>query len=112
MMTRIRALRKEQNMSQRTLADKIGASQKSVDYWEKEQAEPTAKFICALADCFGCSIDFLLGREDDFGNVNVQSDLSEQEKRLLSDFRRLDENDREQIGCFAQFLLARHCSRG
>ena len=106
-MTRIRVLRKEQNMSQRTLAQKIGASQKSVDYWEKEQAEPTAKFICALADCFGCSIDYLLGREDDFGNINVQSDLSEQEKKLLSDVRRLNDKEREQVYSYAEFLLDR-----
>ncbi|MDE6618003.1 MAG: helix-turn-helix domain-containing protein, partial [Clostridiales bacterium] len=83
-MLRIKTLRKEQSLSQRALAQKIGSSQKSIDYWEKEKAEPTAKFICALADCFGCSTDFLLGREDDFGNVNVQSDLSAGENKLLS----------------------------
>ncbi len=52
-MLRIKSLRTENNFSQRALAERIGSSQKAVDYWEKEKSEPTAKFICALADCFG-----------------------------------------------------------
>ena len=105
-MLRIKALRKEQNLSQRSLAQKIGSSQKAIDYWEKEKAEPTAKFICALADGFGCSTDFLLGREDDFGNVNVQSDLSASEKKLLSNYRRLTDKEKEQALQFLDFLLS------
>ncbi len=104
-MIRIRTLRKEYGLSQRELALKIGSSQKSIDLWEKEKAEPTAKFICALVDCFGCSADYLLGREDDFGNVNVQSDLSEREKTLLSDYRRLQDRDKDQAQSFLEFLL-------
>ncbi len=104
-MIRIRAIRKEIGMSQREVAQKIGSSQKSVDLWEKEKSEPTAKFICALADCFGCSTDYLLGREDDFGNVNIQIDLVEREKTLLSDYRRLNEREKEQASAFMKFLL-------
>ena len=107
-MLRIKSLRKEQNISQRALAQRIGSSQKAIDYWEKEQAEPTAKFICALADCFGCSVDYLLGREDDFGNVNIESDLSENEKKLLSDYRRLNSKEKDQILEFSAFLISRH----
>ena len=66
-MNRIKTLRMENDMSQRTLAGKIGCSQKSVDYWEKGLSEPTAGFICALADCFSCSADYLLGLEDELG---------------------------------------------
>lgn len=104
-MLRLKTLRKEKNISQRALAERIGSSQKSIDYWEKEQAEPTAKFISALADFFGCSADYLLGREDDFGNVNVESDLSENEKKLLSYYRRLSAQEKEQAFVFIEFLL-------
>ena len=106
-MLRLKALRNEHNLSQRALAQKIGSSQKAIDYWENGKAEPTAKFICALADCFGCSTDFLLGREDDFGNVNVQSDLSEDEKKLQSDYRRLTDKKKEQLSLFLEFLRTR-----
>ena len=106
-MIRIRTLRKEYGLSQRELALKIGSSQKSIDLWEKEKAEPTAKFICALADCFGCSADYLLGREDDFGNVNVESDLSESEQKILFSFRALNETNREKLLDYCTYLKTR-----
>ncbi len=106
-MLRIKNLRKENNFSQRTLAKKIGSSQKSVDYWEKELSEPTAGFIVKLADCFGCTTDYLLGREDDYGNVNVNSDLSEKEKWLLSVFQSLSETAKTELTHYAEFLSSR-----
>lgn len=106
-MLRLKYLRKELGISQRALAEHIGSSQKSIDCWESEKTEPTAKFICALADYFGCSVDYLLGREDDFGNINVESDLSENEKKLLYDYRRLNTKAKEQAALYIEFLLNR-----
>lgn len=91
-------------MSQRALAEKIGCSQKSVDGWEKEISEPTAGFICALADCFSCSTDYLLGREDDFGLVRIAGELTEGEKQLLNLYSALPEERREELLRFAGFL--------
>ncbi len=62
---RIKELRTELNISQKELADKIGVSQKAVDYWEREVNEPKASYIVQLADYFCVSCDFLLGRSDD-----------------------------------------------
>lgn len=102
---RIKMLRKENNYSQSALAEKIKSSQKIIDYWEEGASEPKASFIVALADCFGVSTDYLLGREDDFGNVNVNSDLSDEEKTLFQAFRALSKNDKKTLIRFAEFLL-------
>lgn len=51
-MYRIKQLREEKNLSQRALANLIGASNKAVNFWETGKVEPSAKFICALADVF------------------------------------------------------------
>ena len=59
-MVRIKQLRTERNMTQRAVADIIQSSQKAVDVWEKGISEPTSHFVVALADCFGCSTDYLL----------------------------------------------------
>lgn len=88
-MYRIKQLREEKNLSQRALANLIGASNKAVNFWESGTVEPSAKFICALADVFECTTDYLLGREDDLGNVNVMRELTEDEKLLLSAFSKL-----------------------
>lgn len=58
----IKELRKERNVSQALLAKNIGVSQKAIDYWERGVNEPKASYIVKLADFFGVSADFLLGR--------------------------------------------------
>lgn len=106
-MLRIKSLRVENNLSQRALAERIRCSQKSIDYWEKGTAEPTTHFIVALADCFGCTTDYLLGREDDFGNVNVESDLNETEQRLLYLFRSMNAKNREKLLDYIGYLCSK-----
>lgn len=61
---RIYELRKEINLSQTALAKEIGATQKSIDFWEKGINEPKASYIINLAKYFGVSTDYLLGLED------------------------------------------------
>lgn len=60
----IKELRKDKKISQQTLAEKIGVSQKAIDYWERGVNEPKATYIVKLADFFGVSTDFLLGRDN------------------------------------------------
>ncbi len=60
----IKELRKDKKMSQQALAEKIGVSQKAIDYWERGVNEPKATYIVKLADFFGVSADFLLGRDN------------------------------------------------
>ncbi len=106
-MNRIKILRLENDLSQRELAAKIGCSQKSVDYWEKGLSEPTAGFIWALANCFSCSTDYLLGREDDFGVVRIDGQLTEDERTMLSYYEALSEPHRRELLHYAEFLLAK-----
>lgn len=104
---RIKTLRLENNLSQRALAAAIGCSQKSVDFWEKGLSEPTAGFICALADCFSCSTDYLLGREDDFGVVRIEGGLTSEERKMLDLYATLPEPCRRELVSYAEFLSAK-----
>ena len=61
---RIKELRLEKGISQLTLGKAIGVSQKAVDYWERGVNEPKASYVVLLADYFGVTADFLLGRKD------------------------------------------------
>lgn len=106
-MNRIKILRLENNLSQRELAAKIGCSQKSVDCWEKDLSEPTAGFICALADCFSCSADYLLGREDDFGVVRIEGGFTREERRMLDLYDALSEPRRKELLSYGEFLAAK-----
>lgn len=59
--TRIASLRKENNLTQAQLADKIEISRISVGNYEKGDRTPDAEVIQKLSMFFGCSSDYLLG---------------------------------------------------
>lgn len=61
---RLLELRKERDISQAKLARSVGVSCSLICYWETDRAEPTANNIVRIADFFGVSTDYLLGRKD------------------------------------------------
>ncbi len=65
---RIIELRKEYNLSQAQLADKLNMSQSAIAKWESKRTEPTASAIIALSKFFNKSTDYILGLEDEWGN--------------------------------------------
>lgn len=62
--TRLKELRKEQNISQAKLAQEIHYSQSVICDWENGKVEPTVSAIIAVADYFNVCADYLLGRKD------------------------------------------------
>lgn len=106
-MYRIRQLREEKNISQRTLAKEIGASSKAVNFWESGKVEPSAKFICKLADVFEVTCDYILNREDDLGNVNVMRELTESEKLWLELYSKLTPRQREEAQNYINYLISK-----
>ncbi|MBR2617203.1 MAG: helix-turn-helix transcriptional regulator [Clostridia bacterium] len=61
---RLLELRKEKGISQATLAKNLQVSFAVICYWETDRSEPTAPNLVKLADYFGVTVDYLLGRED------------------------------------------------
>ncbi len=61
---RLLELRKEKNISQATLAKKLGVSLSVICYWETNRSEPTAPNIVKIAEFFNVNSDYLLGLED------------------------------------------------
>ena len=58
----LRKLRKERNLSQTELAEKIGTNLDTVYSWEKGIRNPRASAIRKLTEFFGVTEDYLLGR--------------------------------------------------
>lgn len=58
----IRRLRQEQGLNQVALGQRIGASKQSVSNWENGNIVPSIDLLLRLADFFGVSTDYLLGR--------------------------------------------------
>ncbi len=56
----LKSLRKEKNLTQPELAQKLHVSKGMVSFWENEKYEPTATNIINVAEFFNVSIDELL----------------------------------------------------
>ena len=101
--TILKTLRKENNLTQSELARLAGISTSCISMIELEQREPTAQTIIALSKALNVSAGYLLGIEDDFGNVNVNNTLTREEQRLLNAFKKLNDVAREKLIEDAEF---------
>ncbi len=87
---RILELRTAAGYTQVTLAKKLGVSKQAVSNWENDNIQPSIEMLVRLADAFGVTTDYLLGREN---TVRLNADgLSEDAvahvAMLLDDLRR------------------------
>lgn len=83
-------LRKEQNLSQKKLADAIGISQAAIAKIEINRNEATAETIRKLSTFFGVSADYLLGLEDDFGVKETEKSLRAYDHHEIADKQTVD----------------------
>ncbi len=60
---KIRELRKKANLSQESLAEKLGVSRQAVTKWETGAGDPDISNIIAIAELFQVSIDQLVGNK-------------------------------------------------
>lgn len=102
--TNLRTLINEKTLTQKTIAENFNTTQQTISRWLNGKNEPDISTLIKLADYFDCSIDYLVGRENDFGIISGADILSSEEKELLASFRKLDgENKQRVIGyCYAR----------
>ena len=62
--SRLRALRLKKQTPQKTLADLLGITVRQYQRYEGGEQEPHINGLVAIADYFGVSIDYLVGRTD------------------------------------------------
>ena len=61
----LKSLRQEQNKSQQEMADMLHMSQRNYQRIEYGEINLQALTLCALADYFGVTTDYLLGRSEE-----------------------------------------------
>ena len=60
---RLRELRKARGLTQKQLADEIGANERGIRFYESGRI-PDVESLIKLADYFAVSLDYLVGRSD------------------------------------------------
>lgn len=61
---RLKLLRKERKVPQKKLAELLDMGIRGYQFYESETNEPNIKTLILLADFYGVSIDYLVGRTD------------------------------------------------
>ena len=63
--TSIKQLRTSRGLSQVELAKKLSVTKQTVSNWENDNIQPSIDMLEKLADFFGVSTDYLLGRVEE-----------------------------------------------
>lgn len=95
--SRLQELRKSSNLSQTSLAKKLGVAQQTVAQWEKGTREPNIEMLIKISTLFSVSLDDLLGvgKVSDFEKMLVEVDKVE--KRDIKNFlNKLYEDTKEE----------------
>lgn len=107
-MQRLEELRKEKDLLQKDVASAVNHSITCISDWERGKREPSIDDLIRLADFFGVSIDYLVGREEEDGVVIVSgNELSKDESVLVDKLRRLDPLNKELAYQYVDFLTER-----
>lgn len=103
-MDRLKALRETRGINQQRLALELNVSQAMISKYELGLSEPDIAAIKKIADFFKVSTDYLLEVSDNKINVSAFG-LTDTEKELLFDFKRLDEIQKEKLKAYLKGLL-------
>lgn len=95
---RIKELRLNSGLNQNSLAKKVNRSQSCVCDWENGRREPSIADLIKLSEIFNCSVDYIIGNENDYGiSDSKNSNLTVTETTLLSSFNLLSSDDQNKV---------------
>lgn len=105
--TNLRQLRISLGKTQEEICKLCGFKQGNYTGWETNKYIPNADSLIKLADCFGCSVDYLLGRESEDGTIIINSSantLNAEENSMIKKFRILNKRRKELAICYLNGL--------
>ena len=99
---RLRALRKQAGLTQQAVADRLSIHRTAYTKYETSGVTPDQQGLMILAEMFGVSVDYLIGR--DAGSVSVVTESGEasmkltlQEQQLLNLFRQMSYPEQQAL---------------
>lgn len=103
---KIKLLRKELNISQEKLAEKLNVSPSTIAMYETNKRQPNYEILLKLSDIFNCTLDYLMCKTDKKNSDDMVFDPDLIKIGLSSkDYNPPTEKQRKQIEEFAKFVL-------
>lgn len=108
----LKNLRTDSGLTQKELSEILGIGQATIACYENGLREPHIANLIAYADYFECSVDFLIGRADDFGNLILDKNkqrqqterISNDEQVLLEKYRNLNSAGKARVSGYIDGL--------
>ncbi len=103
-MKRLRELRELRNLTQGDLAKELKVSQSTIAMWESGKRDPDTEALHRIADYFGVSTDYLIGRSNsphpgEIAATHIDGDKS---------YDDLTPEMLQQIEAFKRFIIEEH----
>lgn len=105
-MNRLYELRKKANYTQSYIANKLKIAANTYSQYENEKRQIPDELKIALADLYGVSIDYLLGR-DETPTLTIPKTLTDTQIAFAEGLKDLDDEELQQIADFVDFLKNR-----
>ncbi len=80
----ISALRKNTNLTQAELGEKLGYSDKSISKWERAEALPDINVLMQMSKLFDVTVDYMLNRHDPDQKVTTISAEKMHNRKLIT----------------------------
>jgi transcriptional regulator with XRE-family HTH domain len=101
---RLKSERKAKKWTQQQLADKLHIARSNVSNWEANNNGISTELLESLADLFGCSTDYLLGKTDKrttYEQWDEKFPINKQELSNLEEIsKHLTDEQKEQLGFY------------
>ena len=89
-MLRLREIRKSRNTTMKKLGSELGLAESTISLYESGKRQPDFETVLKLADYFGVSVDYLLGRD------TKEPPLTDDEAFLLGAYRGFNVEGKQQ----------------
>lgn len=107
MINRLKERRLEKGFTQKEIAAKLNLTQQTYSDYETGRTDPDIETLILIGDILETTIDYLLGREDDFGNVTVQGiapSFTNEELEIMHIFRKLPNDLQRRAAAYMRNL--------
>lgn len=106
----VRKLRKEKNITQEELGKILGVEKTTISMYETNRSRPDDYIKSAMADYFGVTVDYLLGRSNNRqltkkDEIDIQHNLEEMKEKLEDGVLRMSLDGEYVDDEIKQFIL-------
>lgn len=113
--SRLRCLRKQEELTQQQLADKLGIKKSTISMYENGKREPDFETLESIAEFFNVDICTFFPRNDppDFdGPATTTDSISDKEIQLIEAYRKATPDDRQIVDLTLKKYIVAPCIKG